>query len=290
VTFQNETGDDKKLIITGENVTIFNGTNLSIVKFSSKNIVSPGDRFNYTINVTNLGPGIAIDVTVFELFNENLTFISSDPVNTSINDWNLGNFSPGELKQLNITVEVNASFTEGVLKNIINVTFINGTGGLENKTIVGNNVSVEIVAIVGFSITLPGVLPVNVSNSTATNATVDIEFNASGSTDFDVEPCVIGVGGCQNATDPIFLFQNTGTVNLSWTVFLNTSLPSSIFLQGNTVRNGTTATNITTAPFTFNSSIAPGEIVTGFLFADFINAIVADSTIRRLTHNGSAIP
>jgi len=130
----------------GDNVTIYNGSNLSVDKTASSATVSPGSTYNYTINITNEGPGNATNIIVFENFNDSLiTFVSSKPVNTSINDWALGNLTPGSFVQLNITVLVNASAADGdIIENIINITYTNDSGGQQNQTQPGDNVTVTI--------------------------------------------------------------------------------------------------------------------------------------------------
>ncbi|MFH1056339.1 MAG: hypothetical protein V1717_00885 [Candidatus Micrarchaeota archaeon] len=80
----------------------------------------------------------------------------------------------------------------------------------------------------GFIVTLPGgVLGANDVNSTnsssSTNYTTSqIEFNSSGATSTNVQPCVVA-GLCQTNVQPIFNYTNIGNTNISIGVFFNAS-------------------------------------------------------------------
>jgi hypothetical protein len=142
-----------------------------------------------------------------------------------------------------------------------------------------------VAAVVSFTLTLPGESPV-VANETQNGTTAVMFFNSSTNTNFNIDPCVKSTGTCQNSTVPFFIFENTGNVNLSWTVNLNESLPLEITLQANNVYDGDTATDITPIPYNLSDSVPPSNQSNGYFFADYVLAYPADSTNRTLTHEG----
>ena len=106
------------------NLTVKSSPLLTIVKEDSKNIVHPGERFNYIINVTNNGNENATNVTIIDIYDSNTTYISADPEpSTGNNEWHIDSLSPGEYFEIEIEVEVLPEVREGsVLINFANVT------------------------------------------------------------------------------------------------------------------------------------------------------------------------
>jgi hypothetical protein len=152
-----------------------------------------------------------------------------------------------------------------------------------NRTIKINYTA--FVPSVGFSVTLPGKVPVNAS--AGGNATATMMFNSTLNTYYNMEPCVQGTTDCQNATTPFFIYLNTGNVNLTINVSLDTNLPAMFNLTVNTVRNNATATRMNTTPVNIVTNMLPGATQDAYFFGSFINAFPADSTTRTLGSNGT---
>jgi len=141
--------------------------------------------------------------------------------------------------------------------------------------------------IVGFTITLPG--PLTIPAAEGGNATADIEFNLTGgNTASNVAPCLAGTSTCQTSGTPIFVFTNTGTATLNWYVYLDTALPASMTLKGDTDNNPSGATTITTAGWLVASSIAPSGSQNAWLWTDFSGATVSDVTSRTIKNNATS--
>ncbi|MBU1876179.1 MAG: DUF11 domain-containing protein [Nanoarchaeota archaeon] len=116
--------------------------NLTVIKTDSPDPVENGTLLNYTILINNTGDGTASNVTLFETYPINVTFVSSTPsANQSNTTWYLGNLTSSSSITVNITVRVNNNATNGViLTNFANVTFENTTSTLsvtdeENTTV-----------------------------------------------------------------------------------------------------------------------------------------------------------
>ncbi len=161
--------------------------------------------------------------------------------------------------------------------NNVNTTWVNDLGMTQEAP--------AFVPTVGFSVTLPGEGPVNAS--AGGNATAAMDFNASLNTYYGLEPCVQGSGECQNSTVPFFVYANTGNLNLTINVRLDSALPAAFNLRVNTLYDNGSATDVTTSPLTLGSDIAPGNNLDAFFFGDFMNAYPNDSTTRDLYSNGT---
>ena len=108
---------------------------LNIAKYSDKDIVAPGDSLTYTINVTNLGPHIAVNVNVTDVLPAQVSFVNSNlPYGSSGSTywWNFASISVDESKFIIINVNVNSGFT-GTISNTVQV--VSDTRDL----ILGNN-------------------------------------------------------------------------------------------------------------------------------------------------------
>jgi uncharacterized repeat protein (TIGR01451 family) len=82
---------------------------LTVSKTASATIVQPGDTLEYTITVSNGGPGIADNITVTDYVDPALTITqTTGDVGGSSPTWDLGGLTPGETKDLVITTSVDA--------------------------------------------------------------------------------------------------------------------------------------------------------------------------------------
>ena len=126
-----------------------------------------------------------------------------------------------------------------------------------------------------FEIKLPGIDPIVSSGIAPGTLSTPIEFNASDSTDYDVQPCVYGYGCApgftQDTNTPIFNFTNTGSIAEKWNISLSESLPSYITLYGNTSLDSTLQ-EINTNGWIANNNVPPQGFVKVWLWANFINA------------------
>jgi len=134
-----------------------------------------------------------------------------------------------------------------------------------------------------FNITLVG------ESDVASNGTTeDIEFNASGTTESNVEPCVVS-GSCQNdgSSIAIFEFTNTGSVALNWTVCIDSAMPGTINIECGGTNNPASASAVplcSSSNLTLQSNVATDATVKGYCWSDFSSALASDSTLRNITH------
>jgi len=131
------------------------GTNISISKTQSNSTPNNGTVLNYTITIT-VEPrrNNATNVTIYETYDGNTTFINSTPpTNNSLtgnNTWYLGNLTNGTVYQINISVLINTSAENGtILNNTVNVTFFNISGGSETSLLT------SLSAVVNASVYIP---------------------------------------------------------------------------------------------------------------------------------------
>jgi len=93
-------------------------------------------------------------------------------------------------------------------------------------------VQFNIASTLAYTLTLLGESAVNSDPTAATAPTTDIYFNSTTGDEKGVEAQVVA-GTQQSAGSPIFQFTNTGTVNISLSLFLNATEPSCVSLMGN---------------------------------------------------------
>ncbi|MCX6777169.1 MAG: hypothetical protein NTY73_04360, partial [Candidatus Micrarchaeota archaeon] len=207
------------------------------------------------------------------------------PFYTGTNSQSCGSLSHGNSCTLNWTVNATG------IPPDTRALDANFSSSLTNNNPPTNNTDsayVTIIAqVVGFTITLPGQIAIVAAEGG--NATAGIEFNLTGgNTASNIDPCLAGTATCQTSGTPIFVFTNTGTVTLNWYVYLDTALPASMTLKGDTDNNPVGATTITTAGWPVASSIAPTGSQNAWLWADFSGASVDDATSRTLKNNATS--
>jgi uncharacterized repeat protein (TIGR01451 family) len=91
---------------------------LGIAKTSSKDVISAGTSFSYTLTVANAGPSTAASVQVTDTLPEYITFISANPTAASGPNplvWNLGAMNAGETRILTINVQAAANLPSGLV-------------------------------------------------------------------------------------------------------------------------------------------------------------------------------
>lgn len=144
----------------------------------------------------------------------------------------------------------------------------------------------NVGTLVSFTLTLPGQSPVSCNSTGA--ATAAIEFNVTNATSYNVNPSVVG-GTTQSDGTPIFQYDNTGTVGLNLSVYLDSALPSCMNLTGNTTYAGAdTGTLIDNSSNTtvVNNYSPAAAAQDWYMKVDFVNCTVSDTTTRTLTSQG----
>jgi hypothetical protein len=149
----------------------------------------------------------------------------------------------------------------------------------------------NIGTLVSYTLTLPGQTAVA---GGADTATVDIAFNISNDTAYDVNAAVVGggAGGVQQSGTPIYSFDNTGNVNVNLSVRLNMTLPSCITLWGNTTLAGVTAPvpgfqiNASANTTVVNIYTPVASAQAWYMVADFANCMTNDSQVNMIRSTG----
>jgi hypothetical protein len=233
------------------------------------------------------------DDVVFKVLNEKIILNIISPMNTTYNT---------------STILVNISASNPVLDSVwfnwngtnityttpINVTFPDGQytliayandtyGNIESKNV--TFIVDTFTPLLAFTVTLPGQAPVN-ANSDG-NQTAIMNFYSLSNTYYNMNPCVGSSSDCQNETIPFFVYTNTGNINLTLNVYLNSTLPNMFELKANTAYNSTTASIVNTSNLLVGSNILPTNTLDLWFFGSFINAYPNDSTNRTLISNGT---
>jgi len=192
--------------------------------------------------------------------------------NTASNPISCGILNQGNVCYLNWTINVTGS--TGDYKIDVNYSS-------DNYPSVGNNDTLNsYIRISGgnlpFQIKLPGQSWISSSVTKPGTITTPIEFNATASTDYKVQPCIVGygcvIGYKQNSSTAIFIFNNTGTIAEQWNISLSQSLSSyGITLYGNTSINQSLQ-QITTNGWIASNNIPVGDTVQAWLWADFVDS------------------
>jgi uncharacterized repeat protein (TIGR01451 family) len=107
-----------------EETTVVSAPVLDLSKFDNLEPVEAGGVLMYTIYVNNTGTANATNVTVTELYDANVSYVSATPVpNPGNNIWNFSTINASETKTITITVNVTAPLSNGtLLLNYVNVT------------------------------------------------------------------------------------------------------------------------------------------------------------------------
>lgn len=159
-------------------------------------------------------------------------------------------------------------------------------------------VSFNVQSVVAYTLTLPGQSGVSATGGGA--ATAAIEFNITNTTATNVDAQVVS-GTVQSDGVPIFQFDNTGTININLSVFMNSTTnisatPCQIILKGNTTYAGANPVNAgtTIANSSVNQSIVVVNAYTPaaaaqdyYLKADFSGTCYTnDTAVRTLRSQG----
>lgn len=172
------------------------------------------------------------------------------------------------------------------------IVFATTTNQRYGKTFVYFN----IPTVFSFNVTLPN--NIEYESSASGQSTADEEFNATAPNDKNVTVWVKGtdyrqnstvIGNVNNITN--FKVNNTGNVNTNITMCINESLPSSMVLFGTKSADpyDSSVTVIPVCPDVWiaNSSLATGAEDEFWIWANFTNAQISDSTQRKLYINST---
>lgn len=142
----------------------------------------------------------------------------------------------------------------------------------------------NVATVVGFSLTLPGQSAIS-ANSTGAPTTA-IVFNSTTGTDSNVDAVVQG-GTAQSNGTPIFVYDNTGTVNLNMSVYLDSNTPACINMTGaTTYASADNGAALSTAPVIVVTNYGPAAGTQDwYMKADFA-ACTQGQTSRTLTSEG----
>lgn len=97
--------------VLGEDTT----PNLTITKTVNVSFANPGDTVEYTVHVTNVGDGDAINVVLTDQLPGTFTFANSTD---TVKAWELGNLSPDETKTVSYSVVIGNNTTAGIHENL----------------------------------------------------------------------------------------------------------------------------------------------------------------------------
>ncbi len=197
-------------------------------------------------------------------YEKNITKTGTNPISCGV-------LNQGQKCQLNWTVSVTGSSDD--YKIDVNFSSSNYPDVGNNDTL---NSYIRIGGLLPFAIQLPGQDWILSSKTEPGTLTTPVEFNATNPTDSNVQPCVVGYGCApgskQDATTPIFTFNNTGNTAEQWNISLSKSLSSyGITLYGNTSLDPNLY-EITTSGWIAANSVLPGNTVQAWLWANFVNS------------------
>jgi hypothetical protein len=136
--FENSTGGMYNLSVSEATLVIneIEGqTNATITKTDSPDPlnISNTTLLTYQVNFT-VTNGTAYNATIIETYSGNVTFVNATPSpTTGNNNWSVGNLTAPSVYQINITVNVSDSLTNGsIVSNSVNATYENATGSSFN--------------------------------------------------------------------------------------------------------------------------------------------------------------
>lgn len=174
ITWQSEGQDGDLLGVYAQRYTgAGEMIDLSTVVQDDADPVMGGENFTYSINTTNNGTGIALDVKLSDTLPEGVKYVSDD---SSTNDWNC--------ELVVATLECNKAFMVAAEANTINLTVTAETAGIKTNTVIvsaaqtetniADNTDAETTVIetiqadlVAPVIILMGTNPVNISQNAA---------------------------------------------------------------------------------------------------------------------------
>jgi uncharacterized repeat protein (TIGR01451 family)/gliding motility-associated-like protein len=121
-------------------VIVETDANISLFKIAEQVVVNAGENIVYRINVTNNGPSVARNITVYDMIPEGTTFFSAFADGVFYTDrvvWNIAAMIVGESKTLVMTVKVNSDVAPGTLiRNVAIGSSDDGDDPVESNPVV----------------------------------------------------------------------------------------------------------------------------------------------------------
>lgn len=145
----------------------------------------------------------------------------------------------------------------------------------------------NIATLVAYTVTLPGPTGGTYGANSSCAPTAAVEFNVTNATTANVDARVVG-GTQQSNGVPIFVFDNTGTVDINVSTSLNSALPSCINLTGaSTYAGADNGAEISTTNVSIVNDFGPNTGTQDwYMKADFSACLASDSTSRTLRTYG----
>ena len=107
--------------VASENTSIGNAVDIEISKSDNIDPTYPEQTITYTLNVTNNGPGTALNVNVTDILPKEVSFVNSTPApsgnNGSVYYWNFASLLAGDSEVILIEVSID-SLIEGNITNV----------------------------------------------------------------------------------------------------------------------------------------------------------------------------
>lgn len=85
---------------------VLNGTRLKVNKTALQKAVRRGEEITYVIRVCNLGGQPATNVSVVDVFDSSVEFVSASPLPEGEGAWRVGTLNPGECVEITLVVRV----------------------------------------------------------------------------------------------------------------------------------------------------------------------------------------
>lgn len=225
-----------------EVVVPVNVIDLSLEKTVDNTTPDTGSNINFTIQVTNAGPGDATNVQVIDQLPSGFTYVSDDAggaYNNTTGNWNIGTLANGASASLNIVATVN---TSGIYTNSAQIS---GHDQLDIDSTPNNNITTEddqdevVVTprqVVDISVT-------KIADTMTPNIGGQIEFTVSVHNDGPSDATNIVITDLlESGYEFVSAVPTTGTyepLNGSWTVGnLANSDTETIIITANVLANG----------------------------------------------------
>ena len=188
VNFVNITADDVDEVNHTEETTVVSAPVLEFSKFDNPEPVEAGGVLAYTLYVNNTGTANATNVTVTEVYDANVSYVSATPLPSSGNNiWNFSTINASESKTIIITVNVTSPLPNGTL--LLNYANVTSDQNVTNQIVISTTVkSAPILLIekadwpdpVAAGTNLTYVITYeNTGNMNATNVTITEVYDAN---------------------------------------------------------------------------------------------------------------
>ena len=133
------------------NATVYNDAVINLYKSATPQEVSAGDTVTYVISGNNSGSRNAYNISITDVLDDNLTFLSSENHNLVHSDGtvtiSIAELIPGASFRVEFSVKVNADTYSGMIENVATMQYDTSSSGLVSRS---SNVSTIMVGGPGF--------------------------------------------------------------------------------------------------------------------------------------------